>query len=81
MDIQSQVEVTRLHCDHLRTLIDQLLSEFAMLESVLATPQTPAAAASVTSQLQALTAHSAHLAAEAVRLQNFIQPFLSPCGK
>ena len=80
MNIQSQVEVTHLHCDHLRTLIDELISEFSTLKRVLATPETPSAAR-VMIQLQALTAHSAHLAAEVVRLQNFIQPLLSSCGK
>ena len=38
MDIQSQVEVTHLHCEYLRMLVDQLLSELLTIEKALVTP-------------------------------------------
>src|SRR5262245_58872114 len=75
MDIHTQVEITQLHYDHLCSLVDQLLREFSTLKRVLA-PSETCSAAQVTSQLQALTTQSAHLAVEVVRLQNFIQSLL-----
>ena len=42
MDIQSHVELTCLHGEHLRTLIDHILRELTMIERTLATKGNPA---------------------------------------
>ena len=81
MDTQSHVELTRLHCEHLRTLIDHVLSELTMIERSLATNGNPASTLVVT-QLQAVEKQSAHLVTETVRLQRFVQSLIleSPDG-
>ena len=37
MDTQFQVEILRLHCEHLRTLLDQVLGELTIVGHELAT--------------------------------------------
>ena len=81
MTSQSHVELTRLHCERLRTLIDQVISELTTIERALATKENPASA-SVATQLQAVEKQSEHLVTETVRLQRFVQSLIleSPDG-
>ena len=41
MDTPFQVEVLRLHCEHLRTLLDRVILEFTTMEHELATDRNP----------------------------------------
>jgi hypothetical protein len=75
MDTQSHVELTRLHCEHLRTLIDHVLHELTTIERALATKGNPASP-SVALQLQAVEQQSEHIATETLRLQKFVQALI-----
>ena len=44
MNVQSHVEILRLHYEHLRTLIDHVISELTTTEQVLATKEHPSSA-------------------------------------
>ena len=72
MDIQSYVETTRLHCEHLHTLIDQVISELRMLGCVLTTTGHPSSVI-IAMQLSTLENQSEHIAAETLCLQGFVQ--------
>jgi hypothetical protein len=71
-DIQSHIEVLRLHCEHLRTLLDQVISELTTIEHELATDGNYSFSI-VAPHLNELEKQSAHLATETVRLQSFLQ--------
>jgi hypothetical protein len=70
MNVQSHVEILRLHCEHLRTLIDHVLSELTTTEQVLATKEHPSFAG-VALYLHGVEKQCEHIAAETVRLQGF----------
>jgi len=72
MDTQSHVELTRLHCEHLRTLIDHVIRELTIIERALTPKGTPSSAL-VATQLKAVEKQSEHIATETVRLQRFVQ--------
>jgi hypothetical protein len=72
MDTHSHVETTRLHCEHLRALIDQVISELKMLDLVLTTKGNPSSAI-IAMQMNALESQSEHIVDETVRLQGFVQ--------
>jgi hypothetical protein len=72
MTSQSHVELTRLHCERLRRLIDFVISELAMIERTLSSNGN-FASASVATQLQAVATQSEHIATETLRLQKFVQ--------
>jgi cob(I)alamin adenosyltransferase len=71
MDAQSHVEILRLHCEHLRTLLDQVIRELTTIESDLATDGNHSFSI-VAPHLNELEKQSAHLAAETRRLQSFM---------
>jgi hypothetical protein len=72
MTSQSHVELTRLHCERLRTLIDYVISELAIIECTLSSNGN-FASSSVVTQLQAVETQSEHIATETLRLQKFMQ--------
>jgi hypothetical protein len=72
MTSQSHVELTRLHCEHLRTLFDYVISELAIIERTLSSNGN-FASSSVATQLQAVVTQSEHIATETLRLQKFVQ--------
>ena len=72
MTSQSHVELTRLHCERLRTLIDHIISELATVERALSSNGN-FASSSVATQLQALETQSEHIVTETLRLQKFVR--------
>ncbi len=72
MTSQSHVELTRLHCERLRTLIDHVISELATIERTLSLIGNPASS-SVATQLQAVETQSEHIVTETLRLQRFVR--------
>jgi hypothetical protein len=72
MDTQSHVETTRLHCEHLRTLIDQVIGELRMLGLVLTTTGHPSSAI-IAMELSTVEKQSNYIVAETLRLQRFVQ--------
>ena len=72
MTSQSHVELTRLHCERLRTLIDHVISECATIERTLSLIGN-LAPPSVATQLQALETQSEHIVTETLRLQKFVR--------
>ena len=72
MTSQSHVELTRLHCERLRTRIDHVISELTTIERALSANGN-LASASVATQLQAVEQQSEHLVTETLRLQKFVQ--------
>lgn len=76
IDIQFQVEVTRLHCAHLRTLLGRLESELTMIGQTFATPEPPPFA-SVTPHLNEVTKQSEFIALETERLRGYVHSLLS----
>jgi hypothetical protein len=78
MDAHSQVEVLRLQCEHLRTLLDQFLAELQNFEHTLAAGGTPTLAPG-TPSLNDLGQRSEMIADEAVRLRGFARS-LQPQG-
>jgi hypothetical protein len=71
MDAQSQVEILRLHCEHLRTLLDEVIIKRTTIERALATKENSSSAL-VAIRLNELEKQNAHLATESVRLQSFL---------
>ena len=69
---QSHVELTRLHCELLRTLIDHVISELATIERALSSKGN-FASPSVATQLQAVETQSEHIVTETLRLQRFVR--------
>jgi hypothetical protein len=72
MDAHSQVEVLRLHCEYLRSLIDEVIIELITIKRALATTENPSSTL-VGPYLNGLEKQSEHLATETVRLQGFLQ--------
>ena len=72
MTSQSHVELTRLHCERLRTLIDHIISELATVERALSSNGN-FASSSVATQLQAVETQSEHIVTETLRLQKFVR--------
>ena len=72
MTSQSHVELTRLHCERLRTLIDHVISECATIERTLSSNGN-FASSSVATQLQAVETQSEHIVTETLRLQKFVR--------
>jgi len=77
LDIQTRVEVTRLHCVHLRTLLERLESELTTIEQILATAEYPFA---VLMELfrNGVAEQSEFIALETERLQGYVQCLLPP---
>ena len=75
MTSQSHVELTRLHCDHLRTLIDHVISELATIERSLSANGN-SASVNVAAQMQAVEKQSEHIVTETLRLQKFVQALI-----
>ena len=71
MDTQSQVEVLRLHCEHLRTLLDRVILELTTMEHELATKGNPSFA-TIAPHMNGLEKQSEKIAVETVRLQSFL---------
>jgi hypothetical protein len=64
MDTPFQVEVLRLHCDHLRTLLDRVILEL--------TTEGHSSFATIALHLNGLEKQSEKIAVESVRLQGFL---------
>ena len=75
MTSQSHVELTRLHCERLRTLIDHIISELATVERALSSNGN-FASSSVATQLQAVETQSEHIVTETLRLQRFVRALI-----
>jgi len=75
MTSQSHVELTRLHCERLRTLIDFVISELATIERSLSANGN-FASATVAAQLQVVEKQSEHIVTETLRLQKFVQALI-----
>jgi len=71
MDIPIQVEVLRLHCEHLRTLFDRVISDLSTMQHELATDGNPSFA-TVAPHLNGLEKQSEKIAVETVRFQSFL---------
>lgn len=71
MEIQSKVKLTRLQCDYLRTLLDQLTRELSTIQQTFATQETPAVALAEAS-LNKIAEQSDYIAGESTRLQRFV---------
>jgi len=68
MDAQTSVEFLHLHCEHLRSLVEQLITDFTRMQHALAADD-PASYTLVAPHVSGVYARSAHLAAEVARLQ------------
>ena len=75
MNVQSHVEILRLQYEHLRTLIDHVISELTTTEQVLATKEHPSFA-SVAPYLHGVEKQSEHIVTETLRLQKFVQALM-----
>jgi len=71
MDTQFQVEVLRLHGEHLRTLLDQVISELSTIAHELA-PNGNSSSPILALHLNGLEKQSEHLAVETHRFQEFV---------
>src|SRR5215216_306755 len=71
MDTQSHVEVLRLHGEHLRTLLDQVIRELTTIGQNLATNGNSSSAL-VAPHLSGLEQQSKHLVVETHRFQEFV---------
>jgi hypothetical protein len=71
MNTQSRVELLRLHCQHLRTLIDYLITEVTTMGHALAVDGS-ASDGVVATHLNEVEQQSAHIALEITRLQGFV---------
>lgn len=76
MDPSFKVEVLRLHCEHLRTLLDSVIVELTTMESELATDGRPSFA-TLAPHLNGLEKQSEKIAIESLRFQSFLH-FLGP---
>jgi hypothetical protein len=76
MNLHSHVEATRLHCEHLRTLLDQCLINLTTIGYELAKAGNSSSAI-VAAHLNGLEKQSGHLAVELVRLQEFVSALKS----
>ena len=72
MDTKIQVEVLRLHCEHLRTLLDRVISELTTMQHELATDGHPSFA-TIAPHLNGLEKQSEKMAIESLRFQSFLQ--------
>jgi hypothetical protein len=72
MTSQSHIELTRLHCERLRTLIDHVISELATIERTLSSNGN-FPSSSVATQLRAVETQSEHIVTETLRLQRFVR--------
>jgi hypothetical protein len=72
MNVQSHLEVLRLHGGHLRTLVDRIISEIITIEQIHATDGNTSVAIPVP-QLDVLGKQSEYIAKEARRLQEFMR--------
>src|SRR5688572_28217807 len=70
MDTQLKVEVLRLHCEHLRTLLDRVIIELTVMEHELATDGRPSFV-TIAPHLTRLEKQSEKIAIETLRLQSF----------
>jgi hypothetical protein len=77
MDTQFYAEVLRLHCEHLRTLIDTVITELTTIEHSLAPEGNPSSITTAT-HLKGLEKQSEHLAAETLRFQSFLHSLGPP---
>ena len=75
MTSQSHVELTRLHCERLRTQIDYIISELATIARSLSANGN-FASANVAAQLQVVEKQSEHIVTETLRLQKFVQALI-----
>ena len=71
MDTQIQVKALRLHCEHLRTLLDRVIGEFTTLQHELATDGHPSFA-TIAPYLNGLEKQSEKIAIESLRFQSFL---------
>jgi cob(I)alamin adenosyltransferase len=71
MDTQSQVKVTRLHCEHLRSLMDVIIIKLITIERELATDAHPPSSI-ISTHLNELEKQSEYIATETIRLQSFL---------
>jgi hypothetical protein len=71
LDIQTRVEVTRLHCVHLRMLLEQLESKLTTIAQALGTDGNSSLAIGVR-HLNELEQQSEFIALETERLQGFV---------
>ena len=77
MDMQSQIAVIRLHCEHLHTLLAQVIRELATIEQWFATPEPPSFAL-VAPDLKEVVKQSEFILTETKRLQGFTRSLLPP---
>ena len=70
-NVQSHVEVLRLHCEYLHTLLDQVISELTTIEHELATDGNHSFSI-VAPHLNELEKQSEHLTTETLRFQSFL---------
>jgi hypothetical protein len=71
MDTKVQVEVLRLHCDHLRTLLDRVIDELTTMQHELATDGNPSFT-TIAPHLNGLEKQSEKIAIETLRFQSFL---------
>ena len=72
MDTKIQVEVLRLHCEHLRTLLDGVIGELTTMQHELATDRHPSFAI-IAPHLNELEKQSEKIAIESLRFQSYLQ--------
>ena len=77
MDKQSQVTIIRLHCEHLRTVLAQVILELVIIEQRLTMPEFPSSALGEP-DLNEITKQSELLAVETERLRGFVRFLLTP---
>jgi hypothetical protein len=71
MDTEFQVEVLRLHCEHLRTLLDRVIGELTTTQHELATGGN-LSFATLASHLNGLEKQSEKIVRETLRFQSFL---------
>ena len=76
LDMPFKVKVTRLHCEHLRSLIDEVIIKLMKIERTLATPEPPPFAY-VAPHLNEVTKQNEFIALETERLQGYVHSLLS----
>ena len=76
MDVQSHVELTRLQCEHLRTLLDRVVGELTTIGQALATEEKSPSAL-MAPALNRVVKQREHLALETERLQSFVHSLVS----
>jgi hypothetical protein len=72
MNTPFQVEVLRLHCEHLRTLLDRVISELTTMEHELDMDRHPSFA-TIAPHMNGLEKQSEKIAVETIRFQSFLQ--------